>query len=969
MKLRFNPFVVASLVTFSAFTHTASAVDVIKDNNTNALNLSSSWLDDGGLGDITPATPPGHVAVWNNTVAAANTTDLGGNLSWAGIRIASPGGVVTVRHAAGQTLTLGASGIDMSAASQNLVLMSAATANTAGTLAIGANQTWNIRSGSTLGLFSTSNSANQRLSGSGNIGVTGGGLVNLNVGDQGSTTMTAGNGNDTYTGNWTISGGSKVISLRNGTHAWGQGSITLDNGTMSQNSGNWSFSNNITIASGGGTIYSDSSGNARYLNLTGVISGGGALNFNAIAAMTTQEGFILTGANSFTGPMTINPNATVRIGGDATTSMNSTAAGTLGSIASSVAITNNGILGFGRTDAHTFANTITGSGLVRLGRAGGVLPASQVVTLSGTNSYTGATQVNAGRLNLTGTLTSAITVASGAKISGTGSTTGLLTLSSGGGLVLAGGATTSSLTVNGATFAGSNLVTFLTDPGAGTVYDVFTYGAGAVTTPENLSVAFRGTLSNDVPNQKYIFTAGASGTRTWNTSSGTWAQASGTSFAEGDQMFYGGDSVVFNDTGAASTVTLSGRLAPASVSVNNSTNTYTFSGTDGTSDITGASTLSKSGGGTLLITSAHTFTGTTAVNGGVLEVGNGGTTGALGSGALSVAAGAELVFNRSNAFTVSNGISGDGLVTKKGAGRMTVNGNNSGGTVNWNFTGTGSGDIGFQNAAAVGGTGSTINLAASATGSVFFATNGNTSDVGISLGTDSVLTWNGSTGNTTTLSGLISGAGSLNKISGETVALTAANTYTGSTTVTTGTLVINGSVSTGLVAVKTGATLKGLGTIGGATTIEAGGTLSPGLSPGLLTINDTLTLAGSTLMEIGGQTLGTGYDSVAVSGLLTYGGALNIISVNAYDLAQNASYTLFGLAAGETGTFSSVSVGGLPLLGNSGIWTADNGGLTYTFTESTGQLAVIPEPRAALLGGLGLLILLRRRRSTWATQL
>jgi hypothetical protein len=49
------------------------------------------------------------------------------------------------------------------------------------------------------------------------------------------------------------------------------------------------------------------------------------------------------------------------------------------------------------------------------------------------------------------------------------------------------------------------------------------------------------------------------------------------------------------------------------------------------------------------------------------------------------------VFNRSNAFTVSNGISGDGLVTKKGAGRMTVNGNNSGGTVNWNFTGTGNG--------------------------------------------------------------------------------------------------------------------------------------------------------------------------------------------------------------------------------------------------------------------------------------
>jgi autotransporter-associated beta strand protein len=428
-------------------------------------------------------------------------------------------------------------------------------------------------------------------------------------------------------------------------------------------------------------------------------------------------------------------------------------------------------------------------------------------------------------------------------------------------------------------------------------------------------------------------------------------------------MFYGGDTVIFNDPGATSAVTLSGRLAPASVSVNNSANTYTFSGIDGTSDITGASTLSKSGGGTLIVTSAHTYTGTTTVDGGVLDVGNGGTSGALGSGALSIASGAELVFNRSNAFTVSNGISGEGLVTKKGAGRMTVNGNNSGGSVNWNFSGTGNGDIGFQNAAAIGGTGSTINLAAGAAGSVFFSSTGNTSDVGISLDTDSVLTWNGSTSNTNTLSGVISGAGSINKISGETVILTAANTYTGSTTVTTGTLVINGSVSTSLVAVKTGATLKGLGTIGGATTIEAGGTLSPGLSPGLLTVDNALTLNGATLMEIGGQTLGSGYDSIAVSGLLTYGGALNVVSFNAYDLAQIASYSLFGVSGGETGTFNSVTVGGLALVGNSGIWTADNGGLTYTFTESTGQLAVIPEPRAALLGGLGLMILLRRRRS------
>jgi hypothetical protein len=46
----------------------------------------------------------------------------------------------------------------------------------------------------------------------------------------------------------------------------------------------------------------------------------------------------------------------------------------------------------------------------------------------------------------------------------------------------------------------------------------------------------------------------------------------------------------------------------------------------------------------------------------------------------------------------------------------------------------------------------------------------------------------------------------------------------------------------------------------------------------------------------------------------------------------------------------------------SGVWTRTIGASTYTFTESTGVLSAIPEPSAALLGGLGLLALLRRRR-------
>jgi autotransporter-associated beta strand protein len=991
MKQKTNFSYATTLVAFATLVTSSYAVDRIKQNNTTDLNLAGSW-------DTLPTSSD--VAVWNNTVSAANTVNLGGNLDWAGIKISNPGGLVTIRHAAGQTLTLGASGIDMSSAMQNLTLLSAVTANTASTVSISADQSWNIATGRTLTLFSTSNSANQRLSGSGNISVSGGGVVNLNVGDAGSTTFTAGNGNDTYTGNWTISGGSKVVSLRNGTHAWGKGTITLDNGTLSQNTGNWSFSNNISVASGGGAIYSDSSGSNRYMNLTGVISGSGALGFNSIAAMTGQEGFILTGANTFTGAMTINANATVRIGGDATTSMNSTAAGTLGSIVSTVAITNNGILGFGRTDAHTFANSISGTGIVRLGRVGGALPTTQVVTMSGASTYTGATQVNAGRLHLTGSLTSAITVASGASISGNGSSTGLLTLSSGSGIALSGGATTTSISINGVTFSGSNLVTFLSNPTASTVYDVFSYGSGPVTTPGNLSVAWRGTLTDDVSNQKYIFTAGASGTRTWNTTTSTWAQGAVGNWIEGDQSFYGGDSVIFNEPASASSVTLSGRLAPASVFVNNTTNAYTFSGVDGTADITGAATLTKTNGGTLILNSAHSYTGTTTVSGGIIDVGNGGTSGSLGSGAVSVAAGAEVAFNRSNAFTVSNVLSGDGLITKKGAGRMTVNGNNSGAAIHWNFRGTGNGDIGFQNSNAIGGTSSTIALENNATGSVFLATNGNTTDVGISLGSGSILTWNGSTGNTTTLTGVISGSGAITKVSGEVIRLTGDNTYTGNTTITTGvveivgvgqlgsgnyagdisnaaTLTFNTSANQILSGVISGSgvlnqsgvstlTLSGTSTYTGATNVSAGTLLVTGaLGNSAVGVSNAGTAFGGSGSLAGSLTLnvGTIFYVADLSDPLLVTGSVSLYSdFGVDDLAgltwssvNNGTYTLIGGTLGA-GVFDSLAHNSLGSAYDIG------GGRSAYFQQGSLQLVVIPESSTALLGGLGLLAMLRRRR-------
>ncbi|HEX8312630.1 MAG TPA: hypothetical protein VF614_15015, partial [Chthoniobacteraceae bacterium] len=115
----------------------------------------------------------------------------------------------------------------------------------------------------------------------------------------------------------------------------------------------------------------------------------------------------------------------------------------------------------------------------------------------------------------------------------------------------------------------------------------------------------------------------------------------------------------------------------------------------------------------------------------------------------------------------------------------------------------------------------------------------------------------GNTSGTQTFTGIISGNGDLVRNgAGGTSILSGANTYTGTTTVTSGTLIANNgsgssATGTGTVSVASGATLGGSGFIAGDTTVN--GTLAPGNSPGLLTFTDTtagvtdLTLTGTAI--------------------------------------------------------------------------------------------------------------------------
>jgi MYXO-CTERM domain-containing protein len=184
-----------------------------------------------------------------------------------------------------------------------------------------------------------------------------------------------------------------------------------------------------------------------------------------------------------------------------------------------------------------------------------------------------------------------------------------------------------------------------------------------------------------------------------------------------------------------------------------------------------------------------------------------------------------------------------------------------------------------------------------------------------------------------------------------TMELTGNNSYFGATTVSAGKLVVNGNISTSNTTVQAGATLGGSGTVG-AVTVQTDGIFAPGNSPGTLTFTGDLTLNSGSIsdFEINSFSLGN-YDLAiaAVSGTqnVSFNGILNLLFQSGFNTVGSIKIFDFD---GYSGAFTSVVPTGLA------------SGFTATFDNATGIVTVVPEPGAALLGGLGMLALLRRRR-------
>lgn len=367
--------------------------------------------------------------------------------------------------------------------------------------------------------------------------------------------------------------------------------------------------------------------------------------------------------------------------------------------------------------------------------------------------------------------------------------------------------------------------------------------------------------------------------------------------------------------------------------------------------------LTKNGTNTLALAGTNTFTGPVTLFAGSLQLGNGGVSGSLAD-TVGVAIGptATLHFNRSSSdASFPNPLSGSGTVLKSLVG------------IEFGLTGTNTfsglidiqeGKLAFAGADSENGQPG-VNIATNGTLSIGGGFIGGTATIGNLTGAgriDPAFTAGAGTRtlqvNQTTdgeFSGVLADGTSgrvlaLTKVGLAILTLSGTNTNTGPTTVSNGTLLVTGSLSSTTVTVS-GGTLAGTGTLGGAVNVRTGGTLSPGTSAiGKLTVSNSVSLAGGslTVMKLSRNGGVATNDLALVSGMLTQNGSLVVTNIGTNALLAGDSFKLFTAGTYNT-AFTNLT---LPALTGGLTWNtstlATNGtlsvvvGSTYTLTYTAG---------------------------------
>lgn len=351
------------------------------------------------------------------------------------------------------------------------------------------------------------------------------------------------------------------------------------------------------------------------------------------------------------------------------------------------------------------ANVTTGTAGVGFTKSG----AGTMLVNGAGNNYTGATVINGGTLVLspTGTLaTSAVTVnnTGSFRSDATGKTLPALSATNGSTLVLpavTGGTTNVTGALDLAAGATINVAPILGSATVNGVYDLVTAGSitgtgTVVASPLSAFGPTRVTGTAGVNGNKLQFTVTGTGANlVWNNASaggvaaGTWDTNTTANFNNGggNDVFQAFDSVTFNDTvapAAAKTINVAGQVAPALVTVNNSTgNDYTLTAaTAGAGSLVGAASIAKTGTGTLTLGANLNYAstgGAISVGGGTFNLGGktlpnqtsfaltGGAT--LSNGTIPVTGSSSF-----ESGSISGAITGAGSFTKTTAGTLTLTG-------------------------------------------------------------------------------------------------------------------------------------------------------------------------------------------------------------------------------------------------------------------------------------------------------
>ena len=866
-------------------TVTSSAASWVLDNNSTPANILTLA---GGTPTITVnALGAGKTASISAVIAGtgglvkngAGTLSLSGANTFTGGLVVSAGeldtsagasgpGAVTVGNSVG-TATLGVTG---------------------GTLALG---------GSTFILGSGVNSTY--------IGVVNqsGGTVSFT----GGTAMLLGNGTNTV-GTYNLSGGT----LTTGTYSASNRGVML--GVNTGCSGIFNLSGTGTLSLGlaelavgrddsavtGCTVAYNQSGSTAatvgYLSIGGQsgsttttatfnITNGTfvATNFQHLVAATSSSASIyLGGGAQVTLPAFPAPAGTVNLTLDFTNGYLSplaTSQNYLNGLANVYLTTNGANFNVG------VSNIVVGQVLQNAPSQAGTLKKTGVgtLTLSGADTFSGATTISAGKLiGVTGgsLANSAVTVtpAAGVVTLGVNYTGGnaqwtcsSLSFNAGGtgtGLEFAFNATPSTSTaplnvVGNLTFGVTpTVIVDVPNVTAGT-YPLIVVGGTAPSAVPTLNWApssRQGTLSGSLTwggtgNKTLILTVTGSQVEplNWNvTTSGIWdsndstnniwlnsAAAPVATYYQETGNQYQDDQVVFgNNITANTTVTLNSTVTPASVTFSNSTYNYTNSGTGA---IAGGTTLTKTGAAAVTLSTANTYAGGTVINQGTV---NTGVAGGLGTAAVNIAAAGTLNLT-AGGVTYSGpnaGIGGAGIInvnTGSGGSAVPLNGANSG------FTGT------------------------------------------LSVGVNS-------TGGKVQLNGALASSATVNVLSNSTVYVVgttqpAALTLYGGTT----------GETYGQLRLDSGANWSGPVTIAGPIIGAGDGTIGSAGGTGYITGNIGQSGGAQPLIKIGSG-------SVVLSGTNSYTGS-NFVNAGTLTLLGNQTGATGGFNVGSTGNAATLAIG------------------------------------------------------------